>query len=98
VALLLLLGAAALPALLFNHAIVVMAADFRLELAYLVTGWSGYALIAAGLLLLVPVARSSGHAPDSWAYPRLRGAYKGWGVSLYVMGLALAGQVALVVG
>ena len=97
-ALLLLIGAAALPALLFHHAIGAVAADFRLELAYLVTGWSGYALIAAGLVLLVPVARSSGHTPDSWAYPRLRGAYKGWGISLYVMGLALAGQVALVVG
>jgi hypothetical protein len=83
---------------LFHHAVTVMAADFRLELAYLVTGWSGYALIAAGLLLLVPVVRSSGHNPDSWAYPRFRSAYKGWGISLYVMGLALAGQVALIVG
>ena len=51
-----------------------MAADFRLELAYLVTGWSGYVLIAAGLLLLVPVARSSGHGPDSFAYAANDGA------------------------
>jgi hypothetical protein len=96
--LLLLVCAAAIPVLLFHHAVLAMAGDFRLELTYLVTGWSGYALIAAGLLLLVPVVRSSGHSPESWAYPRLRGAYKSWGISLYVMGLALAGQVSLVVG
>jgi hypothetical protein len=32
------------------------------------------------------------------ARPRFRNVYMGWGVSLYVMGLALASQVAAAVG
>ena len=96
--LLLVACAAALPVALFHRTAEAMAADFRLEPAYLVMGWGGFALIAAGLALLLPVARSSGHTPASLAYPRFRGAYRGWGISLYVMGLALAAQVAMIVG
>jgi hypothetical protein len=89
--------AAALPVLLWHHAIGAIASDFRLELGYLVTGWTGYALIGVGLMLLLPVAWSTGRRPDSPLYPRLRNAYMGWGVSLYIMGAALASQVAAAV-
>jgi hypothetical protein len=86
--------AAALPAVLWHRAIAVVASDFRLELDYLVTGWLGYTLIAGGLLLLLPVAFSAGRQPGSRLYPRLRNAYMGWGLSLYLMGFAVAAQVA----
>ena len=33
-----------------------MADDFRLNAGYIVTGWSGFTLIASGLLLMLPVA------------------------------------------
>ena len=89
--------AAALPAVLWHHAIAVVASDFRLDLGYLLTGWTGYGLIAFGLVLLLPVAWSAGRRPDSRLYPRFRNAYMGWGVSLYLMGLALASQVAAAV-
>lgn len=89
-------AAAALPGLLWHRAIARVATDFRLELDYLVTGWSGYALIGAGLLLLLPVAATSGWRPER--RPRLRNAYLGWGVSLYLLGAVLASQVAAVVG
>jgi hypothetical protein len=92
------LFAAALPAALWHGAIGVVASDFRLDLGYLLTGWTGYGLIGLGLLLLLPVAWSAGRSPDSPLYPRARHAYMGWGVSLYLMGLALASQVAAAVG
>jgi hypothetical protein len=86
--------AAALPVLLWHRAIAVVATDFRMELDYLVTGWLGYALIAGGLLMLLPVAWSAGRNPASRLYPRSRNAYMGWGVSLYLMGFVVAAEVA----
>jgi hypothetical protein len=88
------LCAAALPVVLWHRAIALVATDFRLEFDYLLTGWLGYSLIAGGLLLLVPVVWSAGHGPGSRLYPRARKAYMGWGVSLYIMGFAVAAQVA----
>jgi len=86
--------ATALPIVLWHHAIAEVASDFRLDPGYLVTGWTGYALIALGLVLLAPVAVSVGRLPGSRLYPRARNAYLGWGTSLYLLGLALASQVA----
>lgn len=90
-------AACALPPLLWHRAIAAVASDFRLELDYL-SGWTGYLLIALGLLALVPVLVSIGRTPDSRLYPRARNAYAGWGVSLYVLGCAIASQVAAVTG
>jgi hypothetical protein len=91
------LCAAALPVALWHRAIAVVASDFRLDLGYLVTGWLGYGLIAAGLLLVLPVALSAGRHPDSRLYPRSRNVFMGWGTSLYLLGLAVAAQVAAAV-
>ena len=84
------LCAAAAPVALWHHAIRAVAEDFRLEPGYL-TGWSGFGLIGLGLglLLMLPVVV---------ARPRLRNVYMGWGMSLYLLGLALASQVAAAVG
>lgn len=86
--------AAALPFVLWRRAIEMVAADFRLDFNYLLTGWTAYTLIALGLLFFVPVVLSAGRDPDSRFYPRARNAYLGWGVSLYMLGFALASQVA----
>lgn len=85
--------AVALPALLWHRAIALIATDFRLDLGYLVTGWTAYAMIVAGLLFSVPVVLSIGRRPESRLYPRGRQAYAGWGVVLYLLGMALASQV-----
>ena len=82
--------------MLWHRAIAIIAEDFRLDLEYLVTGWSGYTLIVLGLLFFVPVLVSIGRRPDSRLYPRSRGAYVGWGVSLYTLGIMLAAQVAVI--
>jgi hypothetical protein len=87
-------GAAALPVVLWHRAISVVASDFRLEVDYLLTGWLGYGLLVGGLLLLLPVAMSAGRRPGARLYPRLRNAYMGWGMSLYILGFAVAAQVA----
>jgi hypothetical protein len=88
------LCAVLLPWALWHRPIAIIASDFRLELDYLVTGWTGYCLIMLGLAFLVPVALSAGRTPTSRLYPRSRNAYAGWGISLYVLGLILAAQVA----
>ena len=85
-----------MPVVLWHRAMWMIAEDFRLEGDYLVTGWTGYALIALGLLFFVPVVLSIGRRPDSRFYPRSRGAYVGWGVSLYTLGIMLASQVAII--
>jgi hypothetical protein len=90
------LAAAALPVALWHRAIGIIASDFRVELEYLVTGWTGYGLIGLGLLFLVPVVASIGGSPASRLYPRSRKAYAAWGVCLYIMGIGLASQVAAV--
>jgi hypothetical protein len=89
--------AAALPPLLWHRAIAAVASDFRVELDYL-SGWTGYVLIVLGLCFLLPVLVSIGRTPDSRLYPRGRNAYAGWGVSLYLLGCAIASQVAAVTG
>jgi hypothetical protein len=90
------LAAAALPIALWHRAIALIASDFRLETDYLLTGWTGYALIGVGLLFLIPVVLSIGRRPGSRFYPRGRNAYAGWGVCLYLLGIILASQVAQV--
>jgi hypothetical protein len=87
-------GAVALPAILFHR--VVGTVVFRPEARYL-TGWIPWVLMAAGLLFLLPVAISAGRDPASPLYPRARRAYAGWGVTLYLLGFALATQVSTLV-
>jgi hypothetical protein len=90
------LAAAALPIVLWHRAIAAIAGDFHVEPRYLVTGWLGYGLIAAGLVCLVPVLLSIGRKPDSRLYPHSRNALAGWGVSFYLLGMVLAVQVAAI--
>ena len=74
----------------------MIAAEFRFDFGYLVTGWTAYGLIALGLLFFLPVVLSIGRRPDSRFYPRSRAAYAGWGASLYTLGIMLATQVAVI--
>ena len=85
-----------MPVVLWHRPMAMIAEEFRFEAEYLVTGWTAYALIGLGLLFFVPVVLSIGRRPDSRWYPRSRGAYAGWGVSLYTLGIMLATQVAAI--
>ena len=89
-------AAVALPVVLWHHSMAVLAAGFRPTLAYFVTGLAPFGLIALGLLLFVPVVYSIGLSSYAPAYPRRRNVYAGWGVTLYLLGVALAAQVAAI--
>ena len=91
------LVAAGTPVVLFRHVVELLAAQPKLELHYL-TGWLPWALLVAGLAFLLPVAWSAGMNPESRWFPRARGAYAGWGISLYLLGFLLAWQVARIQG
>ena len=91
------LAAVIVPILLWRHVVAVLAEEPRWELHYL-TGWLPWALLAGGLLFLLPVALSAGLSPESRWFPRARAAYAGWGVSLYLLGVLLAWQVEQVQG
>ena len=90
------IAALLLPVILWHRPIAIIASDFRIDFEYLLTGWTGYSFIALGLVFMVPVILSIGRAPTSRLYPRSRNAYAAWGICLYLLGLALASQVAAV--
>lgn len=90
-------AAAAMPALLFHDVVAILARQPKWDLQY-VTGWAPWALLAAGLAFLLPVAWSAGMNPESRWFPRARGAYAGWGITLYLLGFLLAWQVARIQG
>ena len=85
--------AAALPAILFHRIVADISREFRLDPKYFVE-WAPWALLVVGLAFLLPVALSAGLDPDSRFFPRFRRAYAGWGITLYLLGIALATQVA----
>jgi len=82
------------PLVLWHDTIRAVSTDFTWDLGYLIMGWTGYALMAGGLLFMLPVVISIGHDPESRLYPRSRNAYAGWGITLYLLGCAIATQVA----
>jgi hypothetical protein len=92
------LFATALPVVLFHRVVADIASEFRLDFAYLVAEWSPWLLIATGLAFAAPVVWSAGRDPESRWYPRARKAYAGWAITLYLLGTALAVQVAQISG
>jgi hypothetical protein len=90
------LAATALPIVLWHNAIGALAAGFHPTFSYFITGWTPFGMIALGLLLFVPVVYSIGLSSYAPAYPRRRNVYAGWGSTLYLLGVALASQVAAI--
>jgi hypothetical protein len=87
-------AAAALPVVLWHRVVADIASQFRLEPAYLLTGWTCWALMALGLACVVPAALQDWRDRRRRFYRRGTGAWYGWGVTLYVLGFGLATQVA----
>jgi hypothetical protein len=87
-------GAAALPAVLWHRVVTDIASQFRLDPTYLLTGWSCWLLMGLGLLCLLPPAIADLRDRERRFHRRGTGAWYGWGVTLYVLGFALATQVA----
>ena len=87
-------AAAALPAVLWHRVVGDIASEFRLDPAYLITGWTCWTLMGLGLACLVPPAVEVWRDPTHRFHRRGTGAWYGWGVTLYLLGFALATQVA----
>ncbi len=88
------LAVAVAPWAIFHSVLTEVVDGFRLDLGYLLAVLSPWLLIAAGIGFLVPVAWSAGADPEGRFYPRARGAYLGWGLTLYLLGVGLASMVA----
>jgi hypothetical protein len=86
--------ALALPIVLWHHVIAAIASEFHLDARYLVTGWAPWVLMALGLVCLLIAGVIDWRARDRRFYGPTGAAWVGWGVSLYILGFALATQVA----
>jgi hypothetical protein len=86
--------ALATPILLWHHVIAAIASDFHLDVRYLLTGWTPWTLMALGLLCLLIAGAIDWRARDRRFYGPGSAAWVGWGLSLYILGFALATQVA----
>ena len=96
IALLGLMVAGAVPFLLYRDLLADLSEGFALDFGYFAFGVSGFALIALGLLIALPVVLSIGRDPESRLYPRSRSALAGWGTSLYLLGTLLVIQIGAI--
>ena len=87
-------AAAALPVVLWHDVIGDIASEFDLNARYLVTGWSPWVLMLAGLACLAWAGFVEWRDRERRFYTNGAGAWVGWGVTLYLLGFALATQVA----
>jgi len=88
------LAAVSLPIALWHDSVAALAAGYSPTLGYFVAAWTPFCLIGLGLVLMVPVVYSIGLSSYARSYPRHRNVYAGWGITLYLLGLGLATQVA----
>ena len=87
-------AAAALPVVLWHRVVADIGSQFRPEPAYLLTGWTCWALMALGLLCLVPASVADWRGRRRRFYRRGSGAWYARGITLDLLGFALATQVA----
>lgn len=92
------LAAAALPVYLWHAVIADIAASSRGLTTETVIGWTPWTLMALGLLCGVPIVVEHLRDRDRRFHRPGSGAWVGWGVSLYLLGFALATQVAQIHG
>jgi hypothetical protein len=86
--------AAMLPVVLWHRVIADIASEFHLDAKYLITGWSPWVLMVLGLACAIPVALEDWRDRDRRFYRHGTGAWLGWAITLYLLGFALATQVA----
>ena len=91
------LVAAVLPVYLW-HDVVADIARVSTWDTTLVAGWTPWVLMTLGLLCAVPVVVEHLRNRERRFHRPGSGAWVGWGVSLYLLGFALATQVAQIHG
>ena len=88
------LAALGLPILLWHRVIAAIASEFHLDVRYLIAGWAPWFLMAMGLLCLLIAGIIDWRERERRFYGPGSAAWVGWGLSLYILGFALATQVA----
>ncbi len=89
--------AALLPAWLW-HDVIADIARLRSLDATLVVGWAPWGLMLLGLLCAIPIVAEHLRDRERRFHRPGTGAWAGWGVTLYLLGFALATQVAQIHG
>ncbi|WCB93906.1 hypothetical protein DSM104299_02629 [Baekduia alba] len=87
-------GALVLPILLWHRVIAAIASEFHLDVRYLVAGWAPWLLMAMGLVCLAIAGVIDWRERERRFYGPGSAPWVGWGLSLYILGFALATQVA----
>ena len=88
------LAALALPIALWHRVVADLVAAFRLDARYLIGGWAPWVLMTAGLGCLAVGGVIDWRRRDRRFYAAGGAAWAAWGISLYLLGFALATQVA----
>ena len=88
------LAAIALPIVLWHGVISDIASQFRFDWRYLLMAWSPWTLMALGLTCLATAGVIEWRNRGRRFYAAGGAAWAGWGISLYLLGFALATQVA----
>lgn len=87
------LAAGVLPVWLWHDVVADLARVSTLDLTG-IFGWTPWVLMALGLLCAVPIAVEHLRDREHRFHRAGSGAWAGWGISLYLLGFALALQVA----
>ena len=85
--------AAVLPVALWWEVIRDVWRTFQPDATHILA-WAPWALMALGILCSIPMAVEHLRDRERRFHRRGQGAWAGWGVTLYILGFALASQVA----
>lgn len=88
------IAAAALPVALWRQVMADIYSEFELTWRYLLTGCLPWTLMALGLACFIVAAVLDLRDRNRRFYGPGSAAWAGWGVTLYLLGFALATQVA----
>jgi heme/copper-type cytochrome/quinol oxidase subunit 1 len=89
--------AAALPILLWHDVIGMILGEWELSARYVLTALMPWLLMVLGLLCAIPLAVTELRDRERRFHRSSGRAWAGWGVTLYLLGFALASQVAQLV-
>jgi len=89
--------AAVVPVVLWHEVLAMAIGEFRFSPRYIMSGLLPWLLMGAGLACAVPVVWHDLRDRRRRFHSNGTAAWAGWGITLYILGFALATQVAQLV-
>jgi len=89
--------AAVMPVVMWHEVLAMAVGEFRPTPRYVMTGLLPWVLMGTGLACAVPVAWHDLRDRRRRFHSSGTAAWAGWGITLYILGFALATQVAQLV-